>query len=107
MSGFRGGMGELMRQASRLQRKVEKRKEELKNETVEAGAGNEQVKAVVNGGGELVSIQIEPALLQSEDLSMVQDLVVAAVNAALVKSQQMVEAEVEKVTGGIKIPGMG
>jgi nucleoid-associated protein EbfC len=107
MSGFRGGMGELMRQASRLQRKVEKRKEELKNETVEAGAGNEQVKAVVNGGGELVSIRIEPALLQAEDLSMVQDLVVAAVNAALVKSQQMVEAEVEKVTGGIKIPGLG
>jgi DNA-binding YbaB/EbfC family protein len=107
MSGFRGGMGELMRQASRLQRKVEKRKEELKNETVEAGAGNEQVKAVVNGGGELVSIEIAPALLQAEDLSMVQDLVVVAVNAALVKSQQMVEAEVEKVTGGIKIPGLG
>jgi nucleoid-associated protein EbfC len=107
MSGFRGGMGELMRQASRLQRKVEKRKEELKNETVEAGAGNDQVKAVVNGSGELVSIQIEPALLQAEDLAMVQDLVVAAVNSALVKSQQMVEAEVEKVTGGIKIPGMG
>ena len=107
MSGFRGGMGELMRQASRLQRKVEKRKEELKNETVEASAGNEQVRAVVNGGGELVSIQIEPALLQAEDLAMVQDLIVAAVNAALVKSQQMVEAEVEKVTGGIKIPGMG
>jgi len=107
MSGFRGGMGELMRQASRLQRKVEKRKEELKNETVSAGAGNEQVKAVVNGGGELVSIEIAPALLQAEDLSMVQDLVVVAVNAALVKSQQMVEAEVEKVTGGMKIPGLG
>ena len=107
MSGFRGGMGELMRQASRLQRKVEKRKEELKHETVQAGAGNEQVKAVVNGGGELVSIEIAPALLQAEDLSMVQDLVVAAVNAALVKSQQMVEAEVEKVTGGMKIPGLG
>jgi nucleoid-associated protein EbfC len=107
MSQFRGGMGELMRQASRLQRKVEKRKEELKNENVEAGAGNDQVKAVVNGAGELVSIRIEPALLTAEDLGMVQDLVVAAVNAALVKSQQMVEAEVEKVTGGIKIPGMG
>jgi DNA-binding YbaB/EbfC family protein len=106
MSQFRGGMGELMRQASRLQRKVEKRKEELKNETVEASAGNEQVKAVANGAGELVSVHIEAALLQSEELSMVQDLVVAAVNAALAKSHQMVEAEVEKVTGGIKIPGM-
>lgn len=107
MSQFRGGMGELMRQASRLQRKVEKRKEELKEETVEASAGNEQVKAVANGGGSIVSVQIDPALLTAEEIGMVQDLVVAAVNAALVKSQQMVEAEIEKVTGGIKIPGLG
>lgn len=107
MAGFRGGMGELMRQASRLQRKVEARKQELKTETVEASAGNDQVKVVANGGGELVSIQIDPALLKSEDLGMVQDLIVAATNAALQKSQQMVESEIEKVTGGIKIPGLG
>ena len=107
MNQFRGGMGELMRQASRLQRKVEKRKEELKDETVEASAGNEQVKAVANGAGSLVSLQIDPALIQSEELGMVQDLIVAAVNAALAKSEQMVEAEIEKVTGGIKIPGLG
>lgn len=106
MAGFRGGMGELMRQASRLQRKVEVRKQELKAETVEAGAGNDQVKVVVNGGGELVSIGIDPELLKTEDLAMVQDLIVAAANAALQKSQQMVEAEIEKVTGGIKIPGI-
>jgi nucleoid-associated protein EbfC len=103
---FRGGMGELMRQASRLQRKVEKRKEELKTETVEASAGNEQVKVVANGGGEIVSITIDPTLLQKEEIAMVQDLVVAASNAALSKSHAMVEAEIEKVTGGIKIPGL-
>jgi nucleoid-associated protein EbfC len=103
---FRGGMGELMRQASRLQRKVERRKEELKTETVEATAGNDQVKVVANGGGQLVSVTIDPALLQKEELSMVQDLIVAASNAAIVKSQQMVEAEIEKVTGGIQIPGL-
>jgi DNA-binding YbaB/EbfC family protein len=106
MAGFRGGMGELMRQASRLQRKVETRKQELKSETVEATAGNDQVKVVVNGGGEVVSVAIAKELLQQEDLSMVEDLIVAATNAALTKSQQMVEAEVEKVTGGIKIPGL-
>jgi DNA-binding YbaB/EbfC family protein len=99
-------MGELMRQASRLQRKVEKRKEELKEEKVEASAGNDQVKATVNGGGELVSIEIDPKLLEGEDLSMVQDLIVAAANAALKKSEEMVEAEIEKVTGGMKIPGL-
>ena len=106
MTGFRGGMGELMRQASRLQRKVETRKQELKSETVEAGAGNDQVKVVVNGGGEVVSVKIDPALLQKEELGLVQDLIVAATNAALQKSQQLVEADVEKVTGGIKIPGL-
>jgi len=103
---FRGGMSELMRQASRLQRKVSVRKEELKEETVEASAGNDQVKVVVNGAQQLVSITIEPDLLKSEDLSMVQDLVVAAVNAGVAKSLEMVEAEIEKVTGGVQIPGL-
>lgn len=103
---FRGGMGELMRQASRLQRKVEARKEELKDSTVEASAGNDRVKATVSGAGELTNITIDPELLKQEDLAMVQDLVVAAVNAAITKSKQMVETEVEKVTGGIKLPGV-
>lgn len=103
---FRGGMSELMRQASRLQRKIEKRKEELKAETIEASAGNDQVKVTVNGGKELVAVVIAPELLKSEDLSMVQDLVVAAVNAGLKKSGEMVDAELEKVTGGLKVPGL-
>jgi hypothetical protein len=103
---FRGGMGELMRQASRLQRKVELRKQELKTELVEASAGNDQVKVVANGGGEVVSITIAPELLKGEELTMVQDLIVAATNAALRKSVEMVEAEIEKATGGMKIPGL-
>lgn len=103
---FRGGMSELMRQASRLQRKIEKRKEELKETTIEASAGNEQVKVVVNGARDLVSISIDPELLKSEDLSMVQDLLVAAVNSGMKKSSEMVDAELEKVTGGLKIPGL-
>lgn len=103
---FRGGMSELMRQASRLQRKIEKRKQELTTETIEASAGNDQVKVKVNGGRELVEITIAPELLKSEDLGMVQDLVVAAVNAGLKKSAEMVDAELEKVTGGLKVPGL-
>jgi nucleoid-associated protein EbfC len=105
-SQFRGGMSELMRQASRLQRKIERRKEELKTETVEASAGNDKVKVVANGARELVSVAIDPELLKEEDLSMVQDLIVAATNAALNKSSEMVDAELEKVTGGLKIPGV-
>lgn len=103
---FRGGMSELMRQASRLQRKIEQRKQELKSETVEASAGNDQVKAVVNGGRELVSITIAPELLKTEDLTMVQDLIVAAVNAANEKAAKLVDAELEKVAGGLRIPGL-
>ena len=103
---FRGGMSELMRQASRLQRKVEKRKQELKDEKVEAGAGNDQVKVVASGGGEIVSITIAPELLKSEELDMVQDMIVAATNSALKKAEEMVEAEIEKTTGGMKIPGL-
>ena len=104
---FRGGMGELMRQASRMQRKIEKRREELKEETFEAGAGNDKVMCVVNGGAELVSVSIDPAFLEEEGLEMIQDLVVAAANAALTKSKESVDAELEKVTGGLKIPGLG
>jgi len=104
---FRGGMGELMRQASRLQRKIETRKEELKEETIDASAGNDKVKVTVNGGVELVSVTIDPELLQEEDLEMVQDLVVAAVNAGLTQARELVDAEVEKVSGGLQIPGLG
>ena len=103
---FRGGMSELMRQASRLQRKIEIRKQELKTATVEASAGNDQVKVVVNGAKELVAIKIAPDLLKSEDLSMVEDLIVAAVNAGGKKATEFVDAELEKVTGGLKIPGL-
>lgn len=104
---FRGGMGELMRQAGRIQRKVEQRREELNAETFEASAGNDKVTAVANGVPELTEIKIDPELLQQEDMEMVQDLVVAAANAALTKAREHVDAEVEKITGGLSIPGVG
>ena len=103
---FRGGMDELLRQASRMQRKIERRKEELKDEKFDATSGGDKVKATVNGGGEVVAVEVDPALLQSEGLPMVQDLIVAAINAALAKSKQVIEAEVDKETGGLKIPGL-
>jgi DNA-binding YbaB/EbfC family protein len=103
---FRGGMSELMRQASRMQRKVEQRKLELKSETVEVGVGNDQVKVTANGGLEILKITVDPSLLTGEGLEMAQDLLVAGVNAALKKAQEMVDAELEKVTKGIKMPGI-
>ncbi|HET6417444.1 MAG TPA: YbaB/EbfC family nucleoid-associated protein [Polyangiales bacterium] len=104
---FRGGMGELMRQAGRVQRKVEKRREELREETFEARAGNDKVTAIANGIPELAEIRIDKTLLEEEDIEMVQDLVVAAANAALTKAREHVDAEIEKITGGLSIPGIG
>jgi nucleoid-associated protein EbfC len=103
---FRGGMQELMRQASRMQRKIEQRREELKDQEFEADAGSGRVKAVVNGGAEVVRVQIDPDLFTAEDREMVEDLIAAAVNAALAKAREMVDAEIEKLSGGLKIPGM-
>ena len=104
---FRGGMAELMRQASRMQRKIEARREELKAQSFEATAGNDRVKVVVNGGAEVVSVSIDKALLDEEGLEMVQDLIAAATNAALAKAKETVDAELEKITGGVQIPGIG
>ena len=103
---IRGGLSELMRQASRMQRKIEKRKEELKSETVQASSGGGQVTAVANGGRELVKLEINPELLKGEDLELLHDLIVSAVNAALTEASKMVDAELEKVTGGVKVPGL-
>jgi nucleoid-associated protein EbfC len=103
---FRGGMQELMRQASRLQRKIEQRREELKEQIFEAETGDGRVKATVNGGAEVVRLQIDPELFGAEDREMVEDLLAAAVNAALTKARETVDAEIEKVSGGLKIPGV-
>jgi len=104
---FRGGMGELMRQANRMQRKVEKRREELKEETFEASVGNDKVTAIANGTPELVEVRIDKSLLDEEGLEMVQDLIVAAANAALTKAREHLDEEIEKITGGLNIPGLG
>ncbi len=104
---FRGGMNELMRQASRMQRKIEARREELGSEQFDATSGNDRVKVTVSGKAELVAIEIDEKLLEEEGLEMVQDLIVGAANAALEKSRTHVDAELEKITGGLKIPGMG
>lgn len=103
---FRGGMNELMRQASRMQRKIELRREELKVEEFSAKAGNDRVEVVVNGALEVVRITIDPALVKDEGLELTQDLVAAAVNAAMKTAREGVDKELEKITGGLKIPGL-
>lgn len=103
---FRGGMNELMKQASRMQRKIEQRKAELHAQEYSATSGNDQVKATVTGQMKVVALAIDPKLLEAEGLEMTQDLVVAAVNAALEKAREDVDAELEKIAGGLRIPGL-
>jgi DNA-binding YbaB/EbfC family protein len=95
-----------MKQAQKLQEKMAKVQEELASKTVEATAGGGMVTAVVNGKFELVSIRIEKDVVNPDDVEMLQDLIVAAVSEGVRKAQEMASAEMAKVTGGMKLPGM-
>lgn len=103
---FRGGINELMRQAARIQRKVDQAKAELADREVVASAMGDKVKATVTLGRKVNRIEIDPEFLKSEAIDLVLDGVCAAVNAALADADKTMEAEVEKVTGGVKIPGL-
>ncbi len=100
------GMGSMMKQAQKLQSKMLKLQEELADKTVETTSGGGMVKVVANGRQQIVSIQIEEEVIDPEDVEMLQDLILAAINDALTKSQEMVSGEMSKLTGGINIPGM-
>ena len=100
------GMGNMMKQAQQLQSKMAKLQEEMAGKTVEATSGGGMVKVVANGSQRIISIQIEKEVIDPEDSDMLQDLVVAAVNDALSKSQEMVSSEMSKLTGGLNIPGL-
>ena len=100
------GMGNMLKQAQKLQSKIFKLQEELADRTVETTVGGGMVKAVANGRQELLSISIDPEVVDPDDVQMLEDLVVAAVNDVLKKSQEMVSEEMTKLTGGFNIPGI-
>lgn len=99
-------MNSMMKQAQKLQKKMLKTQQELATKTVEASAGGGMVKVVANGGQKIESIVLEQEIVDPEDIEMLQDLVIAAVNDALNKSQEMVSKEMGKLTGGMNIPGL-
>ncbi|OQX06445.1 MAG: YbaB/EbfC family nucleoid-associated protein [Desulfobacteraceae bacterium IS3] len=101
-----GNMGNMMKQAQKLQSKMMKLQEELAEKTIEGSAGGGMVKAVANGKQQVISIRIEKEVIDPEDPDMLQDLVLSAVNDALQKSQEMVSDEMGKLTGGFNIPGL-
>lgn len=98
-------MGQVMRQAQQMMKQREKVLEDLKERIVEADAGGGMVKAFVNGQQEVMKLSIEPEVIDPDDKEMLEDLVIAAVNAAMVKSKALSEKEMGKLAGGM--PGLG
>ncbi|RAK04997.1 hypothetical protein C8C77_13624 [Halanaerobium saccharolyticum] len=99
-------MQKMMKQAQKMQAKMAKMQEELEDKTLEATAGGGAVKVVVNGKQEVVDLQIDPEVVDSDDVEMLEDLVLAAVNQGMREMQEMVNDEMGKVTGGMNLPGM-
>jgi DNA-binding YbaB/EbfC family protein len=100
------GFGDMMRQAKILQDKIAKLQEDLGEKVVESSVGGGMVVARANGRQELLSITLEREVVNPDDIEMLQDLVVAAVNDVLKKSQEMAAQEMSKLTGGLNIPGL-
>jgi nucleoid-associated protein EbfC len=96
----------MMKQAQKLQAKMAEMQEELGNRTVSAQAGGGMVEAVVNGRQELLSLRIDKEVVSPDDVEMLQDLILAAINEALNRSREMMAQEMSKLTGGMQIPGL-
>ncbi len=96
----------MLRQAQQLQQRMMKVQEELESATVETTAGGGVVKAVVTGKLKLESIEIDPEVVTPDDIGMLQDLVLAAVNDGLEKAQEMAASRMNELTGGLNIPGL-
>jgi len=106
MKGMGGNMNQMMKQAQKLQAKMVKMQEEVAEKTVEASSGGGMVKVIVNGKQNIVSLKIEKEAVDPEDIEMLEDLVIAAVNDGLNKSQEMVSKAMGQITGGMNIPGL-
>ena len=110
--GFRGGMpgmgggnmGQLLQQAQRMQKDVERVQEEIKNSKIDATSGGGVVKVTINGNHELKSLTIDPKAVDPEDVEMLQDLIIAACNEAARKLDEYSTSKMNDVTGGVKMP---
>lgn len=99
-------MQEMMKQVRKMQEQLAQAQESMKDVTIDASAGGGMVKATVNGDLELVSIQIDPDALDPEDVDLLQDMIVAAVNEAIRGVSEVASKQMSSITGGLNIPGM-
>ena len=100
------GIGKLFKQAQKMQKDMAKIQAEMASKTVEATAGGGMVTVVVNGNQEVTNIKIEKEVVNSDDIEMLENLVIAAINEGLRKSKEMVADGMSKLTGGMNIPGL-
>jgi len=100
------GFGNLLKQAQQMQTKIAQLQEEMAGKSVEASSGGGMVNIVMNGKQEVLSIRIDPEVVNREEIEMLQDLIAAAMNEALRKSHEMMTEEMKKITGGLAIPGL-
>jgi DNA-binding YbaB/EbfC family protein len=109
MKGF-GNITEMMKQmqkqAQKMQQQMEEIQTDLKERIVEASSGGGMVTVLMNGKQEIVSVKIDPEVVDPNDVQMLEDLILSAVSQAIKKSQELYQAEMGKVTGGLNIPGM-
>lgn len=105
---FQGNKGiqELLKQAQRMQKRIKESQEELSNKTIEASSGGGMVKVSMNGNQEILSLKIDKEVVNPDDVEMLEDLIVAAIEEARQKVKEMIESEMSDLTGGIKIPGL-
>lgn len=99
-------MGNLLKQAQQFQAKMAKLQEELGDRTVEASAGGGMITVVANGKQEILSVKVDPEVIDPNDREMLQDLILAAVNDALSKAKNMVQEEMGKLTHGLNLPNI-
>ncbi len=103
---MKGGMNSIVRQAQKMQSQITKIQEDIGKKKVEASTGGGMVTAVVNGNSELVSIKINPEVVNPEDVEILEEMVAGAVRQAMETASEMMNTEIEKVTGGLNIPGL-
>lgn len=101
-----GNLGNLMKQAQKMKAEMERLQAEAGARTVEGSAGGGMVVVTANGRGDLVSVRIDPEVVKGDEIEMLQDLVVAAANDALGKARETMTAEMNKLAGGLNIPGL-
>ncbi len=99
-------MNQLMKQAQKMQKELAKQQEALANKTYEASSGGGMVSAKINGKNELLELKLDPEVVNKDDVEMLQDLVIAAVNEAHRRAQEEIQKELSGLMGGMKIPGI-